>query len=52
MELAAEMHYHLDLHRDSDSESDHDYDEKLIEERRLRREYRERGAKHLLGKDF
>lgn len=52
MELTAEMRYHLELHRDSDSESDHDDDDKLVEERRLRRTYRERKAKNLLGKDF
>lgn len=51
-ELTAEMHYHLELHRDSDSESDHDDDDKMVEERRLRRAYRERKAKNLLGKDF
>jgi hypothetical protein len=51
MELTADMRYHLDLHRDSDSESDNEGDEKLVEETRLRRMYREREAKHLLGKD-
>ncbi len=51
MELTADMRYHLDLHRDSDSESDHEGDDKLVEETRLRRMYRERQAKHLLGKD-
>ena len=48
-ELTAEMRYHLELHRDSDSESDQDDDEKLVEESRLRRTYREREAKNLLG---
>ncbi|KAL7448672.1 hypothetical protein ACHAWC_000823 [Mediolabrus comicus] len=43
------MRYHLDLHRDSDSESDHEGDDKFVEEARLRRMYREREAKHLLG---
>ena len=52
MELTAEMRYHLELHRDSDSESEHDDDDKLVEERRLRRTYRERKAKNLLGKDL
>ncbi len=51
-ELTAEMHYHLELHRDSDSESDDDDDDKLVEERKLRRTYRERKAKNLLGKNF
>jgi len=51
VELTADMRYHLDLHRDSDSESDHEGDDKLVEETRLRRMYREREAKHLLGKD-
>jgi hypothetical protein len=52
MELTAEMRYQLELYRDSDSESDHDDDDKLVEERRLRRTYRERKAKNLQGKDF
>ncbi len=49
-ELNEEMQYHLNLHRDSDSESDDDEDDdKLAEERRLRRSYRDRKAKFLLG---
>lgn len=52
MQLTQDMRYHLDLHRDSDSESENDDDDKLVEERKLRRTYREREAKHLLGKDF
>lgn len=51
-DLTAEMRYHLELHRDSDSESDHEDDDKIVEERRLRRTYRERKAKNLLGKNF
>ena len=46
------MRYQLELHRDSDSESDQDDDDRLVEERRLRRTYRERKAKNLLGKGF
>ncbi len=51
-EMRQEMRYHFDLHRDSDTESDDDDDAKLVEERRLRRTYREREAKNLLGKDL
>ena len=47
--LSDEMRYHLNLHRDSDSESDDEDDDKL-EERKLRRDYRGRQAKFLLGK--
>lgn len=44
------MHYHLDLHRDSDSESDgEEGDMRLVEERRLRRKYRDRKSKYLSG---
>lgn len=49
-ELSEDMRYHLDLHRDSDSESDDDEDDpKLVEERKLRRDYRDRKSKFLKG---
>lgn len=51
-EMHSKIHYHLELHRDSDSESDHDDDDKMVEESKLRRTYRERKAKNLLGKNF
>jgi hypothetical protein len=44
------MRYHLDLHRDSDSESDDEEgDMRLVEERKLRRKYRDRKSKYLSG---
>jgi hypothetical protein len=48
--MLEDMRYQLELHRDSDSESDQDEDDRVVEERRLRRTYRERKAKNLLGK--
>ncbi len=51
-EMLDDLRHQLDLHRDSDSESDNDDDDELVEETRLRRMYRERKAKILLGKDF
>mmetsp|Transcript_18695 Transcript_18695/g.40471 ORF Transcript_18695/g.40471 Transcript_18695/m.40471 type:complete len:1753 (+) Transcript_18695:126-5384(+) len=47
--LSEEMRSHLDLHRDSDSESEDEDDARLVEERKLRRMYRERQSKFLLG---
>jgi len=49
-DLTEDMRYHRDLHQVSDSESDNEDDDKLFEERRLRRKYRGREAKTLLGK--
>ncbi len=50
VELSDEMRRHLDIHRDSDSEDDDESeDEALAEERKLRRTYRDRQAKFLLG---
>lgn len=45
-ELNEEMRNHVDLHRDSDSESE---DEEDDEEKKLRRLYRDRKARFLLG---
>jgi len=47
-ELSEQLQYQLDIHRDSDSESD-DEDEGKLEERKLRRSYRNRNSKHLQG---
>ena len=50
--MLEDLRHQVDLHRDSDSESDNDDDDELVEETRLRRMYRERKAKNLLGKNF
>lgn len=47
-ELSEQLQYQLDIHRDSDSESD-DEDDAKLEERKLRRSYRNRNSKHLQG---
>ena len=48
-EISDQMRYHLDLHRDSDSESEDEDDNAKLEERKLRRSYRDRKSKFLRG---